>query len=173
MSLGARLLLPMIAVVAGCGGGGSPASPLTTDGAPQLTDADVSSAARASAGWTYYKRSLDTLPRTAGSGHGETRLRTRYNAVAAAQLDANGKVRSGASFPDSSLIVKELYSGSALSRFAVMMKVRSSPNAAGGWLWAYYSPEGATQISIASKGGSCASCHAGGVDFTRMNDSHP
>ena len=166
-------------LVAGCGGGSSPAAPgVTGTGTAgttaQLTDADVSARALASGGWTYYKRSLDTLVRAGGSGHAESRLRTRFNVAAATQLDANGKVRVGAVFPESSLVVKELYSGSTLSRFAVMMKVSGSPNAStGGWLWAYYGTDGATQISISAKGGGCAGCHASGLDFTRMNDTHP
>ena len=167
-------LLSTLLVAAACGGGDSPAAPSPAGGAAQISDAEVSARARAAGGWTYYKNRTDTLLRSAGSGHGETRLRTRFNGPAAAQLDASGKVRVGASFPDSSLIVKELYSGSVLSRFAVMMKLRGSPNAsAGGWLWAYYAPDGATQISISGRGGSCAGCHAAGIDFTRMNDSHP
>ena len=166
-------------LVAACSGGTSPAAPRATGTdatgtSAQLTDADVSARALASGGWTYYKRSLDTLVRAGGSGHVESRLRTRFNVAAATQLDANGKVRVGAVFPESSLVVKELYSGSTLSRFAVMMKVSGSPNAStGGWLWAYYGTDGATQISISGKGGGCAGCHASGIDFTRMNDSHP
>jgi hypothetical protein len=159
-----------VAVLAACGGGPSTSTP----DAVGPTDAEVSALARASAGWTYYRNRPDTLIRSAASPHDGSRLRTRYNAAAATQLDANGRVRSNASFPDSSLVVKELYTGGTLIRFAVMMKVRGSSNAsAGGWLWAYYSPTGATEISIADRGAACASCHASGVDFTRMNDSHP
>jgi hypothetical protein len=100
-------------------------------------------------------------------------VRTRYNARAAALLDANGKVRAGASFPDSSLIVKELITGTTLNRYAVMMKMRASGNAGGGWLWAYYAPDGSSQISIREQGRSCVSCHSSGIDHTRMNDAHP
>lgn len=158
-----------------CGGGGDAAStdPGTASGA-ELTDADVSTRARAATGWRYYRDRADTLLRSAGSGHSESRLRTRYNAQAATQLDANGKVRAGASFPDSSLIVKELIIGGTLSRFAVMMKLRGSRNAsAGGWLWAYYAPDGSPQIAITGRGAACAGCHSTGIDYSRMNDSHP
>ncbi len=145
-----------------------------TPGTSALTDAEVSALARATTGWTYYKNRPDTLLRSAGSGHAEARLRTRYNAQAATQLDANGKVRSGASFPDSSLIVKELIVGGTLNRYAVMMKIRGSANAsAGGWLWAYYAPDGSAQIGIGGKGGACVGCHSSGIDYSRMNDSHP
>lgn len=159
------------AVVVACGGG-TPAGP-AGNGAASLSDSQVSTLARAASGWTYYKNRPDTLLRSAGSGHAEARLRTRFNAAAATQLDGSGKVRAGASFPDSALIVKELIIGGTLNRYAVMMKARGDANAAGGWLWAYYAPDGATQIGVAGKGAACVSCHASGIDFTRMNDSHP
>lgn len=114
-----------------------------------------------------------TLLRSAGSGHTDPQLRTRYDARAATQLDGAGKVRPGAIFPDSSLIVKELITGGTLSRYAVMMKMRGSERAGGGWLWAYYGPSGSTQISITDRGGACVGCHTKGIDLTRMNDSHP
>jgi hypothetical protein len=134
----------------------------------------VSALARATSGWVFYKNRSDTLLRSSASGHSSARLRTRYNAQAATQLDAAGKVRAGASFPDSSLIVKELIGASgALDRYAVMMKLRGSENARGGWLWAYYAPTGGTQITIEDRGDACADCHARGIDYTRMSDSHP
>lgn len=157
--------------MAGCSGDGNGAAPVP---GAEITDATVSALARASSGWTYYKNRPDTLLRSVASGHAETRLRTRFNARAATQLDAAGKVRAGADFPDSSLIVKELIVGGVLNRYAVMMKLRGSANAsAGGWLWAYYAPDGATQIGIGGRGYACAGCHSVGIDFTRMNDSHP
>ena len=156
---------------AGSGTGGGATEPDASGG--EITDAQVSALARAPAGWTYYKNRPDTLMRSTGSGHGDARLRTRYNARAASQLDAAGKVRANASFPDSSLVVKELISGSAVSRYAVMMKVPGSANAGRGWLWAYYKPNGENEISIAARGAGCTGCHESGIDLTRMNDSHP
>jgi hypothetical protein len=162
----------ILAAVA-CGGDSNATQPPPASGS-ELTDAAVSALARVGNGWTYYKNRPDTLLRSQGSGHAEARLRTRFNAIAASQLDAAGKVKAGASFPDSSLIVKELIIGGALNRYAVMMKLRGSVNASpGGWLWAYYAPDGSTQIGIAGKGAGCASCHALGIDYVRMNDSHP
>lgn len=140
--------------------------------ARELSDEDLSSLARAAGPWTFYKNRPDTLLRSQVSGHSEARLRTRYNAVAAGQLDANGKVRSGAQFPDSSLIVKELIVGNTLERYTVMLK-RSSTNAGAGWLWAEYAANGATLVSLTAKGRACTGCHVLGVDYTRMNDGHP
>jgi hypothetical protein len=155
-----------------CGGDDSSAPPGQNPPA-ELTDAQVSALARATSGWTYYRNRPDTLLRSQGSGHAEARLRTRFNARAATQLDASGKVRAGASFPDSSLIVKELIIGGTLNRYAVMMKMRNSANAGSGWLWAYYAPDGSPQIPITSRGAACVGCHSSGIDLTRMNDSHP
>ena len=169
MSAHFRPWLPALALAlcAGCGDGATQPLP------GELTDADVSRLARATSGWTYYRNRPDTLLKSAGSGHAETRLRTRYNATAATQLDATGKVRAGASFADSSLIVKELIIGSTLNRYAVMMKMRGATSASGGWLWAYYAPDGSAQISITGRGTACVGCHSTGIDHTRMNDSHP
>lgn len=137
-----------------------------------LTDADVSSLARSTGPWTFYKNRADTLLRSQVSGHSEARLRTRYNSIAATQLDANGKVRTGASFPDSSMIVKELIVGNKLERFTVMLK-RNSTNAGAGWLWAEYAPDGTALVSLMAKGRACTGCHVTGIDYTRMNDGHP
>lgn len=167
------LVLFILPVVSACGsdddGPGTQPPPAT-----EITDAALSTLARATTGWTYYKNRADTLLRSAGSGHTEARLRTRFNAKAAAQLDAAGKVRAGASFADSSLIVKELIIGGQLNRYAVMYKLRGSANAGtGGWLWAYYAPDGSPQIGIAGRGAACVACHSAGIDQVRMNDSHP
>jgi hypothetical protein len=159
-------------VLAACGGG-SDDSAGPVPGNPELTDAQLSALARAATGWTYWRNRPDTLLRSNGSGHVEARLRTRFNARAATMLDATGRVRAGAVFPDSSLIVKELIIGNVLNRYAVMYKLPSAANANGGWLWAYYAPDGSTQIAITSRGGACVGCHTPGIDRTRMNDSHP
>ncbi len=171
-----RLLLAAagVAFLAACGDDDAGSMTRPPSGSAEITDAMLSTMSRATTGWTYYKNRADTLLKSAGSGHSEARLRTRFNARAATQLDGSFKVRSGASFPDSSLIVKELIVGGQLNRYAVMYKLRGSANAGtGGWLWAYYAPDGATQIGIAGKGASCVGCHSPGIDQVRMNDSHP
>ena len=177
-----RFLALSVALAVGCGGGdGGGSDPISGPGlgtqptapAGELTDAQVSMLARAPSGWTYYRNQPATLTRSSGSGHTESHLRTRYNEVAATQLDADGKVRGNAAFADSSLIVKELIAGGTLNRYAVMMKMRGSENASSGWLWAYYRPDGSTVISITNQGTACTGCHSTGIDYTRMNDSYP
>ncbi|MBC8090143.1 MAG: hypothetical protein H7Z40_23035 [Phycisphaerae bacterium] len=166
------LVVPSVLLLVACSSATDSSAPIVSAG--EITDAQVSALARAATGWTYYKNRPDTLLRSAQSAHAGTRLRTRFNTIASTQLDAAGKIRSGAVFPDSALIVKELIDGNTLIRYVVMLKLRNSANAsAGGWLWAYYAPDGATQISITGRGASCAGCHAVGVDYTRMGDSHP
>lgn len=64
--------------------------------------------AQETAGFTWYKNSDALLPKSSGSGHNYPLLRTRYNATAATQLDVDGKVSANASFPEESLVVKEL-----------------------------------------------------------------
>ncbi len=139
-----------------------------------VTDAALNQLAAPRSSWTYYRNNPALLARSPGSGHSEPQLRTQYNGRAATQLDASGRVRAGASFPDSSIIVKELYSGGIVTTVAVMMKLRGSPQASqGGWVWGYFDPTGAVRVSVNDRGAGCAACHAPGIDFTRMNDSHP
>ncbi len=145
-----------------------------SDPAFTVSDASLQGLVATRSTWIFYKNRPDTLSRASGSGHAETRLRTLYNPRAATQLDAAGKVRAGAVFPDSSVIVKELINGSTLSRLAVMMKLPTSPQAGtGGWVWAEYTPAGAVSFAVSKRGSGCTGCHGSGTDFTRMNDSHP
>lgn len=138
-----------------------------------ITDAQLLSLAQAPGGWVYYRNSTDTLPKAPNSAHDEPRLRTRYNAKAATQLDVNGKVKLAPNFSDSSLIVKELFTATTITTFAIMLKLRSAPNAGNGWVWSELDASGNVKISAASKGAGCVSCHSAGLDYTRMNDAHP
>jgi len=138
-----------------------------------VTDAQLLSLAQAPGGWVYYRNSTDTLFKAPNSAHDEPRLRTRYNAKAATQLDIHGKVSLDANFPDSSLIVKELFTGPTITTLAIMLKLRSAPNAGNGWVWSELDVNGSVKIPAASKGAGCVACHSAGLDFTRMNDAHP
>jgi hypothetical protein len=142
---------------------------------PEVPDATMQYLAQSTIGpWTYFRNSPALIARASSSPHPETTIRVRYNAFAAGQLDATGRVRAGAVFPDSAMIVKELYNGMTLSTIAVMLKVNGSKSAGfGGWIWAEYRADGSVQYSTASRGGACSACHSIGIDYTRMNDSHP
>lgn len=152
----------------------STAPPSGTNPQLAVTDASLQLAVATRGSWVFYRNSSTLLARSAGSGHSEPQLRTQYNPRAATQLDANGRVRAGASFADSSIIVKELLSGGTLSTVAVMMKLRGSPQSSqGDWVWGYFNANGGVRISVDTRGGGCAACHSAGIDYTRMNDSHP
>lgn len=167
---------PMMATVASAFAlacSSDPLSRLAPGDAPAVSDSALFALASADGVWTYYKRSAVPIVRQS-SAHPERSALVRYNAVAATQLDASGKVRSGAEFPDSSLIVKALSNGNGVATYAVMLKLRRSVSAGrGGWVWAEFGPDGAVRYASASRGAGCTGCHDTGIDYTRMNDTHP
>ena len=132
------------------------------------TDAELYEKAKDTAGFTWYKHSDTLLPRSSGSGHGQPYLRTRYNALAAAQLDSSGKIKSNAVFATGSLIVKELYlDGQVLDRYAILYKDPEHGNAdPKGWVWGYINADGSVAVSASKKGNSCINCHSqnGNID---------
>ncbi len=150
-----------------------PLKGLAPGSGPAVSDVSLYALAQPAASWTFFKRSSTPIARSSRP-HPETHALVRYNTQAATQLDASGKVRAGASFPDSSIIVKTLSNGSTLVTYSVMMKLRGSSSAGfDGWIWAEYEPNGAVKYSTAGRGGACSSCHSSGIDYTRMNDSNP
>jgi hypothetical protein len=161
------ILAVTLALAAGCNE--DPLKGLEPGTGPAVTDDDLGVLSRPAAVWTYFNNSPALIARASSSPHPETVIRVRYNPFAAGQLDAAGRVKAGAVFPDSSVIVKELYNGTTLSTTAVMMKLNGSRS----WIWAVYGADGSVQYSTAGRGGACSSCHSSGIDYTRMNDSHP
>lgn len=128
-------------------------------------------------GFSWYKNSDDFLPKSSGSGHPQTLLRTRFNAEAATMLDENGKVKPDASFPEASLIVKELHDKeNSLARYAILYKNTGNGSAdSRGWVWGYINADGTVSISASKKGSSCINCHLqeGNIDYTLMNKFFP
>ena len=128
-------------------------------------------------GHQWFGFSDQLLNKSSGSGHNQSFLRTRYNTVAAVQLDSTGRVKSGISFPNGSLIVKELVnSPGTVFRYAIMYKdsthVDSDSN---GWVWGYINGDGTVAEPASSKGSICTGCHAqsGHIDQTLMNKFFP
>ena len=141
------------------------------------TDAELYDLAKSTTGFVWYKNNSNLLDKSAGSGHPQPFLRTRYNNIAASQLDSIGKVKSDAAFANGSLIVKELHSSAnSLARYAILYKNPSSEDAdSRGWVWGYIDADGSVVQSATNKGSACINCHSqeGSIDYTLMNISFP
>lgn len=120
----------------------------------------------------FYQNKDSILTPAGGSPHGNFKL--KFNNTAAEQFGNDGKLPVGKTFPDGSLIVKEIYSGETLTLYAVMKKDSKSKFAGNGWLWAEYEPGGNTKFSIGKKGEGCISCHSStpNRDLTKSFDFH-
>ncbi len=144
---------------------------------PTSTDRDLFTMSKKIAGFVWYKKSSELLELSDGSGHGKPFLRTRYNAIAAKNLDENGKVINGSIFEEGALIVKELYDDeTTLGRYAMLYKQSKSPDAdAKGWVWGYIDANEKVVVPASGKGGSCINCHsqAENIDYMLMNKFFP
>lgn len=140
-------------------------------------DREMFDLAQASSGFTYYKNSNALLSSSSGSGHSEDFLKTKYNAIAATMLDANGKIIPSSVFPEGSLIVKELYENSTtIGRYAILYKQSTNENAdANGWVWGYINADASVAAPASDKGSACISCHlqADNIDYMLMNKYFP
>ena len=141
------------------------------------TDKMLYDMARETTGFTWYKKSDALLNTTSGSGHSFPFLRTRYNQVAAAKLDAIGKITAGSVFPEGSLIVKEFHdSAQKLARYAILYKEAGNPDAdSKGWVWGYINADGTVAQEAGKKGSGCNDCHnqSGNIDYMLMNKYFP
>ena len=158
------------------------ASAITTiscekDDTADKADKELYDMAIETVGFTWYKKSDALLEKSIGSGHSQPLLRTRYNEVAAASLDENGKIMGNAMFAEGSLIVKELYADeSTLSQYAILYKRNNSEfSDKDGWEWGYMNAKGDVIESVSKKGNSCISCHTqeGSIDHMLMNKYFP
>jgi hypothetical protein len=122
--------------------------------------------------FVYYKGANTLLSGAGDSPHGSFKL--RFNAKAASVLDASGKLPAGVTFPDSSIVLKEVYSGNTLQLLVPMMKFPSHNQSASGWLWAEYGPSGKVVYALKKEGSGCTGCHGGSTnrDFIRSFDLH-
>lgn len=126
-------------------------------------------------GFTYYQNDPKRLHAASVSPHSNF-VRVSFNSWAQSALDANGVLPTGSSFPDSSIVLKEVFddSVSSVSMYAVMMKMSNHANAGDGWLWAEYNPGGGVVVSLTKEGGDCVSCHSDGAnrDLVRTFEFH-
>jgi hypothetical protein len=116
---------------------------------------------------------MDSVMKPAGgSPHGEFKL--RFNSLAASALDHTGRLAAGASFPNGSVIVKEVIENGNTSLYAVMKKDPKSRFASHKWIWAELGPEGSEIYSVSKRGEACIDCHSQkpNRDLTRTFDYH-
>jgi hypothetical protein len=126
---------------------------------------------KSNTGYIYYQDG-DTLPGTSPSPHGFFRL--RFNATAQTVLDSVNELPVGSAFPSGSILVKEVYKNNALNLLVVMKKNPSGTDAASGWQWAEFNPDGSVFYSSGKKGDACVSCHTSSPnrDLTKTFDLH-
>lgn len=141
------------------------------------TDLELFNLAEDTLNWVYFKNNSAYLSKSSGSEHKFSLLKTRYNLLAATQLDANGKIKTGAQFPEGSVIVKDLSNTTHhVERYAVLYKQSSHKDADDkGWVWGYINTDGTVATAATDKGSICASCHSqsGSIDYMLMNKFFP
>jgi hypothetical protein len=86
-------------------------------------------------------------------------VRVSMNATALGALQAD-TLPAGTSFPDGSIIFKQIISGAQTSLYAIIYKDKNNPLASNGWLWAEFLPDGTPFISLTRKGANCTGCHS-------------
>lgn len=118
----------------------------------QLTDEKLFMLTADTVNATWYQNGQFLSP-AGGSPHGTFKL--RFNPVAASVLDSTGELPVNGTFPDSSLLVKEVYNvpNGNLTVYAVMYKRK------GVWNWAEYGPGGNSIFSVFNNSNTCTDCH--------------
>ncbi len=79
----------------------------------------------------YYKHSPDILPTSEETERAHDNfMRVKFNHKAASVLNSDGHLPKGIMFPDSSIIVKEIYSekNGPVELLAVMVKLKGAPD---------------------------------------------
>lgn len=118
-------------------------------------------------------QNVDTVrPSSAFTAHSDY-FKVRLNARARSVLGADGRLPVGKSFPDGSIIVKDIYSEKTGVRklVAIMKKESANPYSAQGWLWNELLDNGGDYVSVKGKGAQCVSCHTtNSRDFVRVFD---
>jgi hypothetical protein len=167
-------VVPLALGAAGCGDGGSPVvpPPLATPTTPPPStlaavpdDAALFRLVTQAQPFSGYVLFPDTdelaTGRLNGSEAHNPLVRVSLNARAMGALQG-GRLPAGSSFPDGSIVFKELRSSAAASAnaYAVMYKDAANPLAGRGWLWAEFSPTGIPLYSVSNRGNACTGCHS-------------
>jgi hypothetical protein len=93
-----------------------------------------------------------------GSNAHQPMVRVSMNATAFGVLRGD-TLPAGSSFPNGSVVFKQIISGSQTTLYAVMRKDSASNFAGNGWLWAEYGTDGSVVYSVENRGSACISCH--------------
>ncbi len=148
--------------LAGCGGSDG-SEPMTPDDADRIsTDAELFALVtqiEPFAGYTLFPNADSVVVGmlNGSDAHGPL-VRVSLNAKATSAL-VDGKLPIDGSFPDSSIVFKELRNGTTPTYYAVMYKDRDNPLAANGWVWGEYRTSGSVVGSVTNGASGCASCH--------------
>jgi hypothetical protein len=136
-------------------------APIANPEPEEITDANLYEAVKSSSGYSYYRNNDSIKASSKETAHGPW-FRVRFNSIAKAALTDNGKLPAGKTFPEGSIVVKELFETQqgGLKYLAVMQKNTSNSQAGGTWLWGEYEGDGKVFYSISQKGGGCVGCHS-------------
>ena len=174
------LAVPMLALSLSCGNGNEPVvapsppvsppamSPSPPGPAPAATviasDAELFAFVTQAQPFAAYGLFPNADEITSGTLNGSSAhrplVRTSMNATALGAL-RNGTLPSGTTFPDGSVIFKEVRTnGGTTVTYAIMYKSNDSRLAGNGWLWAEFNPNRTVAYSIANRGSGCTGCHS-------------
>ena len=100
---------------------------------------------------------------TSGTLNGSTAhqplVRVSMNATAFNTLRGD-TLPLGSSFPNGSVVFKEIINSGQTTLYAVMRKDSANAFSGNGWLWAEYYPDGRVAISVEGRGNACITCHS-------------
>ncbi len=139
----------------------------------QVTSEDVEIMDEVMAGGLLFYQGNDVVLRASGnSPHGDFKL--LFNQTAWDALDSTGRLPVGGTFPEGSMIVKDILRGGSTDLYAIMLKKSSSSLSNQGWLWNEFKPNGSVVIGVSDKGDACVGCHRGNTnrDFVNSFDLH-
>lgn len=130
-----------------------------------VSDETLYSLAQNVSSFTYYKNRSDTLIADAESPHTPF-VRIRFNPKASSAMNNSMDKLLTSSFPDESMIVKEVYDhkGGSLVDYAIMYKLKNAANNGSGWIWSEIKSNGNVGYSSSRKGDQCVNCHSSNVN---------
>ncbi|HTF80693.1 MAG TPA: cytochrome P460 family protein [Cytophagales bacterium] len=111
-------------------------------------------------GYVYAALTPHIVEAAGDAPHGYGRI--RFNKLALAALDANGRLPEDVVLPTGAIIVREVYSGAngSLIGYAVMRKDPNNGYANKGWLWAEFEATGKSSYAVSQEGQRCINCHS-------------